>query len=132
MDSDTSASAAPASPLAIFRHHLSRGELAYQYDPASGRPVFHPRVIGPGTGNDDLQWRVSAGKGTIHAVTVISPRGEAPYNVVLVDMDEGFRLMSRVEGLAPEEVRIGLRVRMQVHQPQDGQPPYPVFRPEVA
>lgn len=125
---------APAgeSPLARFREHLQRGELAYQYDAQSGQPVFYPRVLGPGTGNPDLQWRVSAGKGTVHAVTVISPRGEPAYNVVLVDMDEGFRLMSRVEDLPAGEVRIGMRVRARVHAPADGGAPYPVFVPEAA
>ena len=120
------------SPLARFREHLRRGELAYQYDPGSGQPVFYPRVIGPGSGNADLEWRVSKGSGTVYAVTVISPRGEPPYNVVLVDMDEGFRLMSRVEDVRPEDVRIGQRVRMRVHTPADGAAPYPVFAPEAA
>lgn len=124
--------AAAASPLAQYREHLKRGELAYQYDPQSERAVFYPRVLGPGTGNPNLQWRVSGGKGTVHAVTVISPRNEPAYNVVLVDMDEGFRLMSRVEDLPAADVRIGLRVRARIHAPADGAPPYPVFVPEAA
>ncbi len=121
---------ASTSPLAQFRNHLQRGELAYQIDVASGQPVFYPRVIAPGTGNV-VEWRVSAGKGTVHAVTVISPRGEPAYNVVLVDMDEGFRLMSRVEQVPAEAVRIGMRVRARVHTPEAA-PPYPVFVPEAA
>lgn len=124
--------AAATSPLARFREHLQRGELAYQYDAESGQPVFYPRVIGPGTGNPALQWHVSAGLGTVYAVTVISPRGEPAYNVVLVDMDEGFRLMSRVEEMPADEVRIGLRVRACVHTPGEGAAPYPVFVPEAA
>lgn len=123
--------AAGASPLAHFRGHLQRGELAYQFDAASGQPVFFPRVIAPGTG-DAVEWRVSKGKGTVYAVTVISPRGEPPYNVVLVDMDEGFRLMSRVEEVPADAVRIGMRVRLRVHRPGEGAPPYPVFVPEAA
>lgn len=124
--------ATTVSPLARFREHLQRGELAYQFDAESGRPVFYPRVIGPGTGNADLQWRVSEGLGTVYAVTVISPRGEPPYNVVLVDMDEGFRLMSRVAEVGAEEVGIGMRVRARVHAPADGTAPYPVFVREAA
>ena len=50
-------------------------------------------------------------EGTVHATTVVRPRGEEPYNVALVDLPEG-RRMTRVEGVAPEDVRIGLRVRM--------------------
>ncbi len=44
---------------------------------------------------------------------------------------EGFRLMSRVEGIAPEAVKIGLRVRFRVHRPGGDEPPYPVFVPWV-
>lgn len=122
--------AAHGSPLAQFRDHLRRGELAYQFDAAAGRPVFYPRVLGPGTGTAGLEWRVSEGVGTVHAVTVISPRGEPPYNVVLVDMDEGFRLMSRVEDVPADEVRIGMRVRVRAAGGDDA--PYPVFVPEAA
>ena len=39
-----------------------------------------------------------------------------PFNVALIDCDEGFRLMSRVEDIAPEQVRIGQRVRFRVHR----------------
>ena len=38
-------------------------------------------------------------------------RGEEPYNVCLVDLDDGVRVMGRVEGLAPQDVTIGLRVQ---------------------
>ncbi|MFL9966877.1 OB-fold domain-containing protein [Paraburkholderia sediminicola] len=123
---------ASGSPLAVFRDYLGKGQLAYQRDAATGEAVFYPRVIGPGSGNPDLTWHISTGLGTVYAVTVISPRGEPPYNVVLIDMDEGFRLMSRVEGLPAESVRIGMRVRARVHHPADGQPPHPVFDAEVA
>ena len=50
-------------------------------------------------------------RGVVHATTVVRPRGEEPYNVCLVDLDEGVRVMGRVEGLAPEDVTIGLRVQ---------------------
>jgi uncharacterized OB-fold protein len=103
------------SPADVYAEHCRRGELAYQVD-AEGRPVFRPRV-----GFDT--WRVSAGRGTVYATTVIRPRGGAAYNLVLVDLDEGFRMMSRVAGLAPEDVAIGLRVRLA----WDGETP--IFEP---
>ncbi|CAM3597333.1 DUF35 domain-containing protein [Bordetella sputigena] len=117
------------SPLAIYRRHLAAGRLAYQYDPATARPAFPPRVLAPGSGarEQDMEWRVSAGLGTLHAVTIVHPRDQDPYNVVLVDMDEGFRLMSRVEGDAAQSPAIGMRVRMRAHAPADGGEPYPVF-----
>jgi len=50
-------------------------------------------------------------RGVVHATTVVRPRGEEPYNVCLVDLDDGVRMMGRVEGLAPQDVTIGLRVQ---------------------
>lgn len=117
----------PVSPLAYYRYQLQQGVLAYQYDAQSDKAVFYPRVVGPGTGNANLEWRQSSGRGCVYAVTVLQPRGEAPYNVVLVDMDEGFRLMSRVEDMPADAVRIGMRVQMRVHEPADDIAPYPVF-----
>ncbi|HWH94713.1 MAG TPA: OB-fold domain-containing protein [Baekduia sp.] len=108
------------SPADVYTEHCRRRQLAYQVDD-DGRPVFRPRV-GP------TVWRVSAGLGTVYSTTVVRPRGGEAYNVVLVDLDEGFRMMSRVVGVAPEEVTIGARVRV-AWQDGDGAP-VPVF--EVA
>jgi uncharacterized OB-fold protein len=115
------------SPLAVYQEHLDRGELAYQWSPEANRAVFYPRVICPFTGSDLLQWRLSAGLGTVYATTVTHPRDGAPYNVALIDVDEGFRLMSRVEDIAPEAVRIGMRVKFRVHPSKGDDPAYPVF-----
>ena len=117
------------SPLTIYQQYLDRGELAYQWSPTAGRAVFYPRVICPFTGRDRLEWRVSAGLGTVYATTVTHPRDGAPYNVAMIDMDEGFRLMSRVEDVAPEAVKIGMRVKFRLHRPGGDEPPYPVFTP---
>jgi uncharacterized OB-fold protein len=117
------------SPLTIYQQHLDRSELAYQWSPDANRVVFYPRVVCPFTGSDRLEWRVSAGLGTVYATTVVHPREGAPYNVVLIECDEGFRLMSRVEGIAPEAVKIGMRVKFRVHRPGGDEPAYPVFVP---
>ena len=115
------------SPLKTYLDHLGRGELTYQYSPAANRAVFFPRVICPFTGSDKLEWRVSRGLGTVHATTVVHPMEGEPYNVALIDCDEGFRLMSRVEDIAPEKVAIGMRVRLRVHPAAGDEAPYPVF-----
>jgi uncharacterized OB-fold protein len=115
------------SPFKTYIDHLERGELAYQFSPAAGKAVFYPRVLCPFTGSDALEWRVSMGLGTVHATTVVYPAEGAPFNVALIDCDEGFRLMSRVEDIAPEQVKIGQRVRFRAHRPGGGEAPYPVF-----
>lgn len=117
------------SPLAIYQAHLDKGELAYQWSPAAGRAVFYPRVVCPYSGNTELEWRISKGLGTVYATTVTHPVQGTPYNIVLVDCDEGFRLMSRVEEIDPMVVKIGMRVRFRVHPAEGEQPAYPVFVP---
>lgn len=123
---------ATTSPLAAYISHLEKGELAYQFSPEANRAVFFPRVLCPFTGSDKLEWRVSTGRGTVYATTVVYPAEGEPFNVALVDCDEGFRLMSRVEEIAPEQVAIGMRVRFRVHRPGGEEAPIPVFTPEAA
>jgi hypothetical protein len=113
------------SPADVYTEHCRRRELAYQVDMGSDppRPVFRPRV-----GFD--AWRVSAGRGTVYATTVVRPRGGEAYNLVLVDLDEGFRMMSAVVGCAPEDVTIGARVQLAWREPDpgdEGAAPLPVF-----
>ena len=116
-------------PLAVYEQHLREGRLAYQFSRVANRAVFQPRIACPWTGSTDLEWRISKGVGTVHAVTVVHGREGPTHNVVLVDLDEGFRLMSRVDVPDPQAVRIGLRVRARIHAPEDGGLPYPVFEP---
>jgi uncharacterized OB-fold protein len=117
------------APLKTYLDHLTRNELAYQFSREAGRAVFYPRVLCPYTGSDQLEWRISKGLGTVYATTVVHPAESKPFNVALVDCDEGFRLMSRVEDIAPEQVRIGQRVRFRVHRAEGDEDPYPVFTP---
>ena len=115
------------SPLTIYQEHLDRGELAYQV--SGGRPVFFPRVAAPGTGSTDLEWRVSKGEGAVYSTTCVYYKGEPPLNVALVELDEGFRMMSRVEDIPAESVRIGMRVKLRVLPAAEGRAALPVFVP---
>ena len=120
------------SPYAVYLSHLEKGELAYQFSPAANRAVFFPRVLCPYTGSDKLEWRVSSGRGRVYATTVVHPAEGAPFNVALIDVEEGFRLMSRVEDVAPMDVKIGMRVKVRVHKPGGENDPIPLFTPEAA
>lgn len=119
------------SPYEAYREHCRRGALAYQAA-ADGSAVFYPRLVAPETGETGLVWRESCGHGTVHATTVIRPRRAEPYNVVLVELDEGFTMMSRVDGVAPEKVEIGMRVEVRMESLGDDGEPWPVFVPASA
>jgi uncharacterized OB-fold protein len=119
----------PKSPLAVYQDHLKQGKLAYQYSIAAQRPVFFPRVLCPYTGDDRLEWRISAGLGTVYSTTVLHLKDAPPYNIALVDCDEGFRLMTRVEDIPPDDVKIGMRVKFKPVQAHGDEDPFPLFTP---
>lgn len=116
-----------ASPRAIWQDHARKGELAYQWSPDARRPVFYPRLVCPHGGMAPLEWRVSAGKGAVYSITLTYPVEGDPYPVALVDLDEGFRMMSRVVGATGDPSEIGRRVTLRFVEEAGGDTPVAVF-----
>lgn len=119
MENTTSSSAPdaapPLRPLEDYQAFLEQGRFMLLRARGGGRCFFYPRVAEPQTGSRDLEWVEASGRGVVYAVTVISQKPPTPnYNVVLVDLEEGPRMMSRVDGVAPEDVRIGMAVTARV------------------
>lgn len=104
-------SALQAGPEAQYLSFLSQGRFMLQRSRSSGRYVFYPRVMIPGTGETDLEWVDAKGTGTIYAITVNRAR-QGSHNVALIDLDEGPRMMSRIEGR--ETAPIGSRVMARI------------------
>ncbi|MBB4632410.1 Zn-ribbon domain-containing OB-fold protein [Sphingosinicella soli] len=110
------------APEAVWTAALAEGRFLLQRAQSTGTRIFPPRVMEPGTGETDLEWIEAMGTGTVYSVTVIGRKPPAdPYHVALIDLDEGPRLMSRVEGVDAEAVHIGMRVKSRVAQ-EDGTP----------
>ena len=103
-----------------YQAALDAGKFEIQRCKACQQAIFYPRELCPHCGSDQLAWEQPSGKGTVYSTTVIRRKADAggDYNVSLIDLDEGVRLMSRVANRAPTEVRIGQRVqaRVQVEQ----------------
>jgi uncharacterized OB-fold protein len=97
------------------------------------RHIFYPRALCPHCHSDDLEWTEVSGLGTIYSFTVARrPAGPAfadavPYVVILVDLDEGARMMSNLVTDDVETVRIGQRVRVEFEDAGEGVA-LPVFR----
>jgi uncharacterized OB-fold protein len=78
-----------------------------------------------------------AGRGTIYSFivqrqsSVVGYQDEIPYVVALVELDEqvGLRLPSRIVGVEPEAVAIGMRVQAELVDLPGGDYRVPVFRP---
>lgn len=79
-----------------------------------------------------LEWRTteSAGLGTIYSFTVLHypeiPPFDYPNAIVLVELDEGVRIVSQLRGSEPENIQIGQRVQASIESVQD-QLSLPIF-----
>ena len=106
---------------AFHQGELDAGRFLLQRCGDCGRHVYYPRESCPHCGSAALEWKTPGGLGTVHAVTTVrrKPADGGDLNVSLIDLDEGVRLMSRIENLAPAAVRIGQRVKARV-QVKDG------------
>ncbi len=114
---ETSPAAAPVGPEAQYQRFLQQGRFMLQRSASTGRHVFYPRVAIPGSGETDLEWVEATGTGRLYAITVNRSRNGS-HNVALIDLDEGVRMMARIEGR--ETAPIGSRVKARVIE-EDGQ-----------
>ena len=99
---------------AHFWQGCEAGELRYQRCSGCGAAQFHARPFCARCGAAPL-WAVSRGLGTVYAVTRVerAPTPDfarrVPYGILLVDLDEGFRMMAHgAPGLViGDRVRVG-------------------------
>ena len=101
-----------------FWESTRRGQLSlqvcskcgtYRYPPAPGCPACHT------LGGD---WRPVSGRGTVYSWVIAHHAahpgavGLVPYNITIVELDEGPRLVSNLIDCPPEEIEAGLRVEV--------------------
>jgi len=103
-------------PERRYLDYIGEGKFMIQRSKSTGQYVHYPRTLAPGTGEADLEWTEASGEGTVYATTVNRQRPErgGDYNIALIDLKEGPRMMSRVVGVAPTDVKIGMKVRAKV------------------
>jgi uncharacterized OB-fold protein len=120
----------PDPDSAPYWEGVAIGELRYQRCGACDTAVFYPRSICPDCGTPDPGWQVSAGDGVVYACSVIhrappAHKDDVTYVVALIDLAEGFRMMSRVVDCDPDTVAVGQSVRVVYRDDSDGKPaPY--------
>lgn len=100
---------------AEFYGFLGREELRFQRC-ASCREWRHPpRARCRSCGSEDWTWERSSGRGVVFSWTtvhqVVHPAfGEVPYAVLVVEMDEGVRMIGGLADLELGELRLDLPV----------------------
>jgi uncharacterized OB-fold protein len=105
--------------LAPFWQAAARGKVALPACPTCGAWQWYPLPGRPCGHLEDLEWRDLAGTGTIFTFTRVErgflpSGGEAPYTLVLVELDgaPGPRLVSVLVGPGSVSPAIGDRVQL--------------------
>ena len=103
-------------PEQQFKNYLFEGKFMIQRCKSLNKFFFHPRVAFPGTGERDLEWVEASGIGTVHSTTCNRrlPERGGDFNLSLITLDEGPRMMARVEGTEPDKVEIGQKVKARI------------------
>ncbi|GLW62690.1 hypothetical protein Arub01_09340 [Actinomadura rubrobrunea] len=109
-----------------------RGELVLQRCSGCARFVHFPEPSCPFCGGAELTYEPVSGRGRVHTFSVVHraflPGFAPPYVVAWIDLPEGARVFGDVVGCPPEEVRIGMPVRVAFDE-LDGFGPIPHWRP---
>ena len=102
-----------------------------------GTVRHYPRPVCPACHSMAVAWTTASGRGVVHSWTVshqaFHPAFEDRLPIVLatVDLEEGVRMNCRLDGVAPEEIEIGLPVEVAFEDVGDGVT-LPCFRPRDA
>ena len=123
----------PEPDTAPFWAATAKHRLTYQICRACGQVVFHPRRHCTCCTSGDLEWRDSAGAGTVYTFTVIRQHGHPffrariPYVVGLIDLDEGFRMLAEIAA-DPQALQVNQRVTVTWEDHADLS--VPIFEPQ--
>jgi uncharacterized OB-fold protein len=102
-----------------------QGQLRVQRCTACGTFRFPPSVLCAGCLGESHEWVALSGRGIVYSFIIVHrPQhpaffADAPYNVVIVELEEGVRLHSSVVECANEELRIGLPVEVMFDKVDD-------------
>ncbi len=116
-----------------FWEGCKQGKLLLQYCDACRHYQFYPRLYCMHCGAASVSWVEASGRGTIYSFTVIRQnksaefRERVPYNVAIIQLEEGPRMMSEVVEAAPEDLRVDAQVTV-VFDPLSDEISLPRFR----
>ena len=111
---------------ATFRKALAGGQFLLQLCDSCKRYVFYPRQLCPYCGKKVTHWMEATGRGVVYSATTVHRSAEqgGAYNVSIIQLEEGPKLMSCVAG-ATTDVAIGTPVKARITI--EGEQPFLMF-----
>ncbi|MBI4491693.1 MAG: Zn-ribbon domain-containing OB-fold protein [Chloroflexi bacterium] len=110
-----------------FWRACAEGRLLLRRCQTCGSLFHYPRQACPSCWSEALEWRESSGRGAIWSFSQVHValggdawKDELPYTVVIVELDEGVRMLSRLVGSAADEPAVGDRVQVEFFRQAEG------------
>ena len=124
----------PTNFSAPFWEAARQQKLVIKYCPDSGKYQHYPRPVSIYTGKRNIEWREVAGKGFVYALTITRRgppafRGQEPYIVATIELDERVRLLTQIINCDVDKAKVGMRVRLRWRVLND-EFSFPVFEPD--
>jgi len=94
----------------------------------------HPRPMCPACHSLEFEWARVCGRGTVYSYAIVTQNlhphwtGRVPYNVVLVELEEGVRMVSNLVDCPNESIYIGMPVTVTFEDLSE-EISLPLFRP---
>ena len=124
----------PTEDSAPYWEAAHRGELRMQRCSECGHVRFPPALLCPRCLSETAAWVPLSGRGTVFSWIVVHQsqhpafNADAPYNVTIVELEEGPRLHTNLIGCRNDEIHIGMPVEVLFEKIND-EVTLPKFRP---
>lgn len=122
----------PSGLTAEFWAGAAEHRLVVPRCKATGRYFFPPERCVPGTDSTDWSYAESSGRGTVYTYSAVhrapSADFDVPYILAVVDLEEGWHMLTNVVDCDEDEIRVGMPVVVRFIDVAGGA--LPVFGPK--
>lgn len=117
-----------------FFEGCKKHEFLIQKCSSCGTWIWLPRTMCPYCNSFDLAYQKASGKGKVFSWTVIHPptlpafQSKIPFPVVLLELEEGVHMVSRVLDCKAEELQFGMPVELAGFEDVGEDVAFPMFK----
>ena len=102
----------------VYFEEAKNGRLVFQRCRDCSQHIFYPRTVCTACMSEDLEYVASSGKGSVYSFTTLHLPGhpafadDVPYTIVLVDLEEGVRVLADLVDCEPDDAAVGMPVEV--------------------
>ncbi len=123
----------PDADTQPFWDGCKEGRFLLRHCNACGVEHYYPRPFCPSCWSDDVSWREASGDATLYTFSIVRQNDlppfpeRVPYVAAVVELAEGPRVMTNIEGVEFDDIEIGMKLRVDFKAISDDVT-IPVFR----